>query len=375
MRIAAALSAQLAELQQGNLLRTRRVQDKAAQHNNFAANDYLGLSQHPQVLAAYADGLQQWGAGSGASPVVSGFQGAHAYLCQQLAEWLERDDAILFSSGFAANYCVMRTLTPFYQRIVADKLSHASIIDGMTAHAVKHWKRFRHNDVIHAQQLLDSAGANLLVSESVFSMDGDEAPLSALAELSALTNTDLWIDDAHGLGVVGADGQSAGGQLNQHQLPIITATFGKGLGVMGAAIVGSHELIRYLHTKGREYIYSTAFSGAQAAAISAAIKLIQSASGQALRVQLAENIAYFKARCDYLGIPLLPSHHAIQLLPMNDETSALAFGQRLFEQGLLVGVIRPPTVAKGTARLRITLTAQHRQHDIDRLVQVLGHAN
>src|SRR5690606_4595877 len=149
-----------------------------------------------------------------------------------------------------ANYCVMRTLAPFYQRVVADKLSHASLIDGMTAHTVKQWKRFRHNDVEHARQMLDSAVVNLLVSESVFSMDGDEAPLGALAEISTQTNTDLWIDDAHGLGVVGADGRSAGGQLNQHQLPIITATFGKGLGVMGAAIVGSHELISYLHTKG-----------------------------------------------------------------------------------------------------------------------------
>lgn len=374
MRIAAALSAHLAELQQGNLLRTRQVHDQAAQRTNFAANDYLGLSQHPQVLAAYADGLQQWGASSGASPVVSGFQGAHAYLCQQLAEWLGRDDALLFSSGFAANYCVMRTLAPFYQRVVADKLSHASLIDGMTAHTLKQWKRFRHNDVEHARQMLDSAGVNLLVSESVFSMDGDEAPLGALAEISTQTNTDLWIDDAHGLGVVGADGRSAGGQLNQHQLPIITATFGKGLGVMGAAIVGSHELISYLHTKGREYIYSTAFSGAQAAAVSAAIKLIQSATGRALRAQLVDNIAYFKQCCARFEIPLLPSPHAIQLLPIGDEASALALGQRLFEQGLKVGVIRPPTVAKGTARIRITLTAQHCQRDIDYLVQVLRHA-
>jgi 8-amino-7-oxononanoate synthase len=373
MHIATELSAQLNQLQQQNLLRKRRVFQPGAQQYSFAGNDYLGLSQHPLVLKAYADGLQLWGAGSGASPVVSGFQPPHAYLCRQLAEWLGRDDALLFSSGFAANHCTMRSLAPMYSRVVVDKLSHASLLDGMTD-ATNSWKRFRHNNVQHAQQLLPAEGASLLVSESVFSMDGDQAPLKALADLAAQATADLWIDDAHGLGVVGAEGCSAAGQLTQRQLPVLTATFGKGLGVMGAAIVGSSDLIAYLHTRGREYIYSTAFSGAQAAAVSTAIGLAQGHEGQRLRARLADNIEDFRSTCAQNNIMLAPSEHAIQIVPVGSEQVALTIGTLLAEQGIVVGVIRPPTVAKGSARLRITLSAQHAKEDIQRLIQALSQA-
>lgn len=378
MHIATELSAQLSQLQQQNLLRKRRVFQPGAQQYSFAGNDYLGLSQHPQVLEAYADGLQQWGAGSRASPAVIGFQPPHAYLCRQLAEWLGRDDALLFSSGFAANHCTMRNLAHMYAQVVVDKLSHASLLDGMTD-ATKNWKRFRHNNVQHAQQLLPHEGASLLVSESVFSMDGDQAPLTALADLAAQATADLWIDDAHGLGVIGAEGRSAAGHLNQRQLPILTATFGKGLGVMGAAIVGSSDLIAYLHTRGREYIYSTAFCGAQAAAVSAAIAIAQSSEGQRLRARLADNIDYFRTTCKQNNIALAPSEHAIQIVPIGCDKTALTMGSLLAEQGIVVGVIRPPTVAKGSARLRITLSAEHSQADIQRLTrelnQVVSHGN
>lgn len=371
MHIAPALTAKLSQLRQQNLLRERRVFQSEAQGLSFAGNDYLALSRHPSVLQAYTEGVQQWGAGSGASPAVVGFQSPHAYLCRQLAEWLGRDDALLFSSGFAANHCAMRTLAPLYTQVVADKLSHASLLDGMTD-ATKHWKRFRHNDVQHAQALLPSDGTSLLVSESVFSMDGDQAPVAQLAELAMNATADLWIDDAHGLGVVGAEGRSAAGQLTQNELPIITATFGKGLGVMGAAIIGSSELIAYLHTCGREYIYSTAFGGAQAAAISAAINLTQSHEGQRLRARLGENIDYFRTICVQSNILLAPSNHAIQIIPVSSDKTALSIGQGLAEQGIVVGVIRPPTVAKGSARLRVTLSAAHSQDDIQRLIQVLN---
>lgn len=373
MHIATELSAQLSQLQQQNLLRTRRVFQPGAQLISFAGNDYLGLSQHSQVLKAYAQGLQQWGAGSGASPTVTGFQPPHAYLCRQLAEWLGRDDALLFSSGFAANHCTMRSLAPMYAQVVMDKLSHASLLDGMTG-ATNNWKRFRHNNVQHAQQLLSAKGASLLVSESVFSMDGDQAPLIALADLAGQATADLWVDDAHGLGVIGAEGCSAAGQLTQRQLPIITATFGKGLGVMGAAIVGPSDLIAYLHTRGREYIYSTAFCGAQAAAVSAAIRLAQGYEGQCLRARLADNIDYFRTLCQQNNIALAPSEHAIQIVPVGSDQAALMMGDLLAEQGILVGVIRPPTVAKGSARLRITLSAQHSQAEIKLLIQALIHA-
>lgn len=367
MRIAAAVSAQLEALRMQHLLRTRTVYKHADDDHlarfNFASNDYLGLSRHPQVLAAYAEGLKRWGAGSGASPAVTGFQPPHNDLCRQLAEWLARDNAVLFSSGFAANHCVMRTLAPFYDHVVADKLSHASLLDGMTTSA-KHWQRFRHNDSEHAAKLLRANATNLLVTESVFSMDGDTAPLTDLAALP----TDLWVDDAHGLGVLGENGESAAGRLTQAQLPLITATFGKGLGVMGAAIVGPSDVIELLHTRGREYIYSTAFSGAQATAIGAAVTIVQGNEGQRLRNQLSENIDYFRHVCTRQGVALQPSAHAIQIIPVGTEQRALELGNLLAAQGIVVGVIRPPTVAKGAARLRITLSAQHQQQDIDRLI-------
>lgn len=366
MRITAEMAAQLAALRQQQRLRERKL--TCSTDISFAGNDYLGLSRHARVRAAYIEGLQQWGAGSGASPAVTGFQPPHAYLCRQLAEWLERDDALLFSSGFAANHCVMRSIAPHYVRIIADKLSHASLIDGLLSANTTAWKRFRHNDAEHARQLLVSNGANLVVTESVFSMDGDRAPLAELAELPA----DLWVDDAHGLGVVGVGGRSTAAVMSQSQVPIITATFGKSLGVMGAAIVGSHELIAYLHTIGREYIYSTAFSGAQAAAISAAIEIIQSPEGERLRQQLAARVEYFRTCCQHYGIGLMASKHAIQIIPVGADSLALMYGQQLAAQGLTVGVIRPPTVAKGTARLRVTLTAQHSDTDIDRLVAALA---
>jgi len=181
MQIPSQLSSQLEQLRQQHRYRT--LTQRQSSQVQFGNNDYLGLSMLPKVKAAYAEGIHQFGASSGASPLVSGYQAPHAYLREQLAQWLGREDALLFSSGFAANHSVMKVLTPIYQRIVLDKLSHASLLD-----AVRHfdnWKRFRHNDVAHAAQLLVPNESNLLVTESVFSMDGDSAPLTELANLQA----------------------------------------------------------------------------------------------------------------------------------------------------------------------------------------------
>ncbi|WP_417665257.1 8-amino-7-oxononanoate synthase [Pseudidiomarina sp.] len=338
--------------------RRHRSLSVAAAAHDFSANDYLGLSQHPQVLDAFQRGLQQWGTGSGSSPLVAGYQKPHAYLRRHLSEWLERDNVLLFSSGFSANQCTMRALAPLYDRVLLDRLSHASLLDGVREQ--RHWKRFAHNDATHANKLLKPDATNLLVTESVFSMDGDSAPLRELAAL----DVDLWIDDAHGLGIIGADGRSAASELSQKQAPLITATFGKALGVMGAAMVGTDSVIDYLVNYGREFIYSTAFPAAQATAVSAAIKIAQSAEGARLRQQLDTNIALFGELATRANIPLGKSEHAIQTLVVGSDANVMRIGTALSSQGFKCGTIRPPTVPEGTARLRITLTAQHKEAEI-----------
>lgn len=360
MRITAQLTQQLAQLKQQQ--RLRQLQPLPRGLSNFQHNDYLGLSQHPKVRQAFAHGLQTWGTGSTSSPVVAGFQKPHAVLAKQLAEWLQRDNVLLFNSGFSANQCVMRALGPYYQRILLDRLSHASLLDGVRD--LRTWKRFRHNDVAHAKQLLAADGANLLVTESVFSMDGDCAPLTELAEL----NADLWVDDAHGLGVMGDSGRSAAGLLTQTQAPLVTVTFGKALGVMGAAMVGSQPVIDYLTNRGREFVYSTAFPAAQACAVSAAIAVVQSSEGDQLRQRLHNNIAAFRAGCAQAELPIEVTEQAIQTLIMGSDKDVLFMGRSLFEQGLACGVIRPPTVAENSARLRITLSAKHTEKEISALV-------
>ncbi|WP_417658356.1 8-amino-7-oxononanoate synthase [Pseudidiomarina sp.] len=346
--------------------RRHRSLSVAAAARDFSANDYLGLSQHSQVRAAFQQGIQQWGAGSGSSPLVAGYQTPHAYLRRQLSEWLERDNVLLFSSGFSANQCTMRALAPLYERVVLDRLSHASLLDGVREQ--RHWKRFAHNDAAHAKKQLKPEATNLIVTESVFSMDGDSAPLSELAALDA----DLWVDDAHGLGIVGPEGRSVGGQFSQAQVPLVTATFGKALGVMGAALVGTDSVTDYLVNFGREFIYSTAFPAAQAAAVSAAIKIVQSAEGTQLRHQLATNIALFSDLAARANIPLGDSRHAIQTLVVGSDANVMRIGEALSSQGFKCGTIRPPTVPEGTARLRITLTAQHQEANIRAFVAALA---
>lgn len=363
MHIVNQLSSQLNQLRQQHRYRT--LTQRQSSEVQFGSNDYLGLSSHPRVKAAYAEGIHQYGTSSGASPLVSGYQAPHAYLREQLAQWLEREDALLFSSGFAANQCAMHVLAPMYQRVVLDKLSHASLIDGVRH--FDHWKRFHHNDVAHAKQLLLSKEANLLVTESVFSMDGDRAPLTELAQLQA----DLWIDDAHGIGVCGDDGRSVAGQLSAAQVPLLTITFGKGLGVMGAAIVGSSLIIDYLTNHAREFIYSTAMPAAQALAVSTAIDVVANTEGTTLRQRLNDNIGYFRECCRLHGLPIGDSHHAIQTLIVGEDAKAMAWGQALKTHGIQCGVIRPPTVPRGSSRLRMTIAATHSRAQIDHLVAAL----
>ena len=327
---------------------------------SFHRNDYLGLSQHPQVIAAFAQGLADYGCGSGGSPLVCGYQQPHHNLVRQLAEWLERDTAVLFSSGFAANQSALKALGALYDQLLLDRLCHASLLEGLGR---RNWRRFPHNDVKAVRRLL-KPGANLVITESVFSMDGDYAPLAELA----LLPTDLWVDDAHGIGLLGPDGRGAAALLPDPQA-MLTIPFGKAIGVMGAALVGGRAELEHIVNSGREFIYSTAMPAAQAAAVSAAITILQTTEGERLRQQLQQRIALFQQLCQQYGIPLQASEHPIQTIVLGADEQALDWGKNLAEHVIACGVIRTPTVPVGTARLRITISALHHEDELKQLVE------
>ncbi|MGP3591154.1 8-amino-7-oxononanoate synthase [Vagococcus sp. WN89Y] len=375
-RIDAALDERRAQ----HALRTRRAVDQGAgrwltlgeQHFcNFSSNDYLGLSQHPAVIRAWQQGAERYGVGSGGSGHVSGYTTAHQALESELAEWLGYDRALLFISGFAANQAVITALTGGDDRIVADKLSHASLLEAATL-SLAQLRRFVHNDVGHLASLLAKpcAGQQLVVSEGVFSMDGDSAPLKELAGAARQAQAWLMVDDAHGVGVVGEQGR--GSCYAQGIRPeLLVVTFGKGVGVSGAAVLCSHSVADYFLQFARHLIYSTAMPPAQATALSAALQVIRGEEGDRRRAHLRALIARFRQGATGLAMTVTDSASAIQPLIVGENARALQLAERLRQQGCWVTAIRPPTVPPGTARLRLTLTAAHECEDIDRLLEAL----
>lgn len=342
---------------------------------NFASNDYLGLSDHSVVKQAFADAVLEQGCGSRASPLVTGLSQPHLELQQRLADYLNREHVLLFSSGFAANHGVLKTLAPHYDAIIADKLVHASWLSGVRL------TRFNHNDVAAYEQRLQqhqaqakNGSAVLVLSESVFSMDGDQAALAQLlsCEIPAGVQRDIWIDDAHGLGTQGKQGLSIGADYSQEQVPLLTVTFGKAVGVAGAAIATSQDVADYLSNYCRELVYSTQFPAAQAAAINAALALIVGREGHQLRQQLAENIALFQMLSIERGINAAASTTAIQHVVIGADADALWVADQLRAAGIWCTAMRPPTVPEHTARLRLTLTAKHQPTDIALLVDTLA---
>ncbi|GAB1059797.1 aminotransferase class I/II-fold pyridoxal phosphate-dependent enzyme [Shewanella algae] len=364
------------ELARGGLLRQRRcfaaapgrerllhpvahATDSGKPLLDFAANDYLGLARHPKVISALAKGAEIYGCGSGASPLVSGYSEAHLKLEQGLCRALGAEAALLFSCGFAANTALMKTLFSAEDTVIADKLVHASMIDGLRDSKAK-IRRFAHNDMAAATTLLARHPGSAVLTETVFSMDGDRAPLGKLSHLCQEHGSPLILDDAHGFGL-----------FESSSLPVFArlVTFGKALGGQGAAIVGSQELIDYLVANAREYIYSTALSPACCMGVLKALELIQQ---EPLLERLNANIALFRRSCQEAGISLMPSESPIQPLLVGESDRCMALAARLLERGFLVGAIRPPTVPKGSARLRITLSAEHREQDILALASALA---
>jgi len=340
---------------------------------SFCSNDYLGLAQHPQLIAAFKRVADDEGVGSGSAHLICGHRAEHAALEEALAEWTGRERALLFSTGYMANLGVLQALLRDGDLCVQDKLNHACLLDGAQL-AGAELKRYPHADVDGAGRQLASRSdaAALLATDGVFSMDGDIAPLRELATLCRREGSTLMVDDAHGLGVLGDDGAGSlsAMALGQHDVPVLMATLGKALGCHGAFVAGSAALIDGLLQSARTYIYTTAMPPALAAAALAAVRVAREETWR--REKLAALIARFREGAAQLGLPLMPSVTAIQPLLLGEAQAALAAAQALEAQGFLVGAIRPPTVPQGKARLRITLSAAHEEEQVDRLLEALS---
>ncbi|MGS0681391.1 8-amino-7-oxononanoate synthase [Shewanella sp. 125m-7] len=336
---------------------------------NFSSNDYLGLSTSAELAEALYQGAKDFGVGSSASPLVVGYSEAHLKLEQALCEVTGHEAALLFCSGFSANNALMKTLFNESDVVLADKLIHASVIDGVKDSGAK-LKRFSHNDMESAKSYLERFSPSALLTESIFSMDGDVAPLAELSTLCQQHNTWLIVDDAHGFGVLGENGFGATDITTDIKVDAQLVTFGKAMGGQGAAILGSQALIDFLVANARHYIYSTALSPACVAAAYAAINMIKLQPER--RQKLHDNIATFRAACSDCNIELSDSQTAIQPILLGDAAKSMAVAKRLKEHGFWLSAIRPPTVPQGEARLRLTLNANHCERDILALVEVLA---
>jgi len=381
MSLDAKLKAQLTEREQARLYRHRQVLESpqgvdvvvnGERYVNFSSNDYLGLASHPKVIEALADGARKWGAGSGAAHLVSGHSLPHHALEEELAEFTGRARALLFSTGYMANLGAVSALLGRGDSVFEDRLNHASLIDaGILSRA--RLKRYGHADASELVTQLDAtdSGSKLVVTDGVFSMDGDLAPLPKLVQACQQKDAWLMVDDAHGIGVVGPHGRGSleHFNLNAEAVPILMGTLGKAFGTFGAFVAGSETLIESLIQRARSYIYTTALPPAVAEATRASLRLIQTESWR--REKLQHLVKRFRQGASESGLPLMDSFTPIQPLLLADTERALTVSQRLREQGFLISAIRPPTVPEGTARLRITFSAEHEEAHVDRLLNAL----
>ncbi|MBX3702054.1 MAG: 8-amino-7-oxononanoate synthase [Dokdonella sp.] len=339
---------------------------------DFASNDYLGLARHPALIEALGRAARVVGVGAGAAHLLGGHRDEHARLEHGLAQWLGRERVLLFSTGYMANLGVLAGLLARGDLCVQDRLNHASLIDGAQLAGCT-LRRYRHADVEGAARQLDAQpqAAALLASDGVFSMDGDIAPLRELAALCRAQAALCMIDDAHGLGVLGADGGGslAWAGLGQREVPVLMGTLGKALGTFGAFVAGSAELIDGLVQQARSFIYTTALPPALAAATCVAIDLARGDAER--RSTLAARIEQFRAGARARGLAVLASPTAIQPLRVGSSEAALGAAARLREAGFHVPAVRPPTVPRDQARLRVTLSALHTQAQVEQLLDTL----
>ena len=340
---------------------------------NFSSNDYLGLAAHPELVAALKNAADDNGVGSGASALVTGFREQHQLLEIELAAFLQREKVLLCSSGYLANLAVATSLTGKRDVIIQDKLCHASLIDAARLSEAR-LLRYTHADMaaLKRQLALENEGNTLVVSDGIFSMDGDTAPLTDMAALCQEHQVWLAVDDAHGIGVCGPGGRGsvAAAGLGTSQVPILTGTLGKAFGCFGAFIAGSEALINHLVNEARSYIYTTAMPPALAASARAALRRVIEDDWR--REHLQALIRHFREGAAQRGLSLMTSDSPIQPMLIGDSQATLELAARLQQQGFLVIAIRPPTVQKGTARLRITLTAVHQTSQLDALLDAIA---
>jgi len=385
MSLDSVLTERLAQRAQQQLIRRRRLLQSAQSVNakvdgnevvNFLSNDYLGLANHPLVKEASIEATKIWGAGSGASHLVIGHQSPHHQLEEALAEFTGRDRAVLFGSGYMANLGTINALVGKGDGVFLDRLAHASMLDGGRISQAQ-FHRFEHNNTVNLEEQLVGARTlehKLVAVDGVYSMDGDFAPIRDLAAVAKRNNAWLMVDDAHGFGVVGESGRGTlekQGIMSQEDVPILMGTLSKGLGGYGAFVAGSDPLIEWLIQRARNYIFTTALPPAVAAASKAALTLISNEPER--RDQLAQRITQFKEGATARGIKIEPSTTAVQPIILGSESMTLAVANELAQKGLLVGAIRPPTVPKGTSRLRITLNAEHSPSQVELLLDSLEH--
>lgn len=372
---------ELEELAQAGLyrrLRPLKVEGSVAHTESgplqiFCSNDYLGLAQDPRVVEAFTRAAADHGVGSGAAHLVSGHRHEHQRLEEELAEFLGRERALLFSTGYLANLGVIDALCGEGDAVFEDKLNHASLLDGARLSGAR-LVRYAHGDCEHlAQRLVQTdARRRLIVTDGVFSMDGDIAPLRRLAEVARAHEAMLMVDDAHGIGVLGAAGAGSVAHvgLASREVPVLVGTLGKAFGSFGAFVAGDSALIDWLVQRARTFIYTTALPPAVAAASRASLSIIR--SEPARRERLCALISRFRAGVTELGLPLLASETPIQPLLVGEAEAALALSSALERRGFLVTAIRPPTVPRNTARLRVTLSAAHTEAQVDALLSALA---
>ena len=376
------LADQLHARKNNNLFRERRVLESAQgirvkvdgrELTNFCSNDYLGLANHPDLTFAFKHASDAYGVGGGASHLVCGHSSEHHALEEELAAFTGRDRALLFSTGYMANLGVLQSLSDRFSDIFEDKLNHASLLDGAMLSRAK-LKRYAHLDMQQLEGLLSRSDAKrkIIVSDGVFSMDGDCAPLSKLSRIAEQYDAVLMVDDAHGFGCLGSNGGGLQEKLglNQQRLPVLVGTLGKAFGSFGAFVAGSEDLIETLVQFARSYIYTTSMPPAVAAATRASLKLVVDENWR--REKLTELISTFKSLCEQREIKLLDSETPIQPVMLGDERMALFLSEYLFDQGFWISAIRPPTVPHGGSRLRVTLTAEHSIIDVEKLVSCLS---
>ncbi|MFT2110241.1 8-amino-7-oxononanoate synthase [Marinomonas sp. 2405UD68-3] len=379
------IESSLLERQQSNLMRapvvlagaqTPQVVMDGKPYVAFCSNDYLGLANHPRLIKALKQSVDECGVGSGASHLVIGHTSSHEKLENEIAQWLGCERVLLFSAGYMANLGAVAALGHKTRDVISDKLNHASLIDGARL-SDSRLRRYVHNDVASCERLLKkSLEGSLLITDGVFSMDGDMAPLANLSSIAQKYNALMMVDDAHGIGCVGRLGKGSMEVegLDFNDIPLLMGTFGKAIGTAGAFVATSNVMADYLTQFARPYIYTTAMSPVMASITCESVSLLQSGEGEDLRGKLESNICYFRRKMQSFPFDLMSSPTAIQPILIGESSVALEMSEKLKHKGIWCAAIRPPTVPVGSSRLRITLSASHSIDDIDSLINALEYS-